>query len=309
MNKLNLFLLLIIIAFVGCKKSTNIYAKNASNKELSDENISIESENDKALANAEGIWHFEKAAQYGGFISGKDYYYTKEALDTIYKNITFKISDYNIAFSNGCIAGFSIKKVDISTFFAGKLVNNSEDTYPSNEEIKDFYKKEFNIIMKDTITMFSISSCKYPFNRLLIFPDKIIIIESGVCNFSFVKEANNKDKEYVNEKVRENDVLCNKIEGTMNSGESCTYYGKTIKQVYPIILNKYKDESKHLKRVLPANNIEYKSNVDEENVQIAYNFKSQNKLLIELSYEGGVTEIELYEEKGNTMSKIIYNAD
>ena len=157
-------------------------------------------------------------------------------------------------------------------------------------------------------------------NKLNLFLFLIIIVFVGckqntnnkaesVSNENFFNDEIIIEKEFDSEKVEENDEICNKFEENMSGGESCIFYGKTIKQAYQIILNKYNEESKHLKKVLPASNIEYKSNVNEENVQITYNYENKSNLFIELSYDGRITEIELREENGNTLSKITYNAD
>jgi len=156
--------------------------------------------------------------------------------------------------------------------------------------------------MGDTLILLDIGFCKYPFSRLLVFTNKIIMIESGVCNFSFVKEEENNNSEQPDER-------CSTFTGTMSSRDQCTYKGKTMEQVYQIILNKNPHESKHLKNSLPPNNIKYNSNVDNEGVQISYEYENKNKLLIELFYEGGITVIEIQEKNGYTVSKITYNAD
>jgi len=76
-----------------------------------------------------------------------------------------------------------------------------------------------------------------------------------------------------------------------------------MEQVYQIILSKYTNESKHLKKTLPPSNLEYKSNVDNERVQITYTYKSKKNLFIQLFYEGGITDIEIHEEDSRTVSK------
>lgn len=137
-----LFILLPVFFYSGCKRNANANISNASlpdsdsiMQDAAEENIYKIYAN--LLDSANGVWHFEKAAAYGGITPNEDSYYTKESLDSIYKNITFEISDYFISYNNGCSSDFSLEADDIGIFFSGKLLNNFRDPNPSKRVILD----------------------------------------------------------------------------------------------------------------------------------------------------------------------------
>lgn len=88
-----------------------------------------------------------------------------------------------------------------------------------------------------------------------------------------------------------------------------TYKGKTLKEVYDIIVRNECRFNYHLREKLPSGNTDYKSDERDENVEVAYRFKTRKHLSIELNYPGGVTTVEIAESPGKTVSKITYSAD
>lgn len=88
-----------------------------------------------------------------------------------------------------------------------------------------------------------------------------------------------------------------------------TYKGKTLKEVYDIIVRNECRFNYHLREKLPSGNTDYKSDERDENVEVTYRFKTRKHLSIELNYPGGVTTVEIAELPGKTVSKITYSAD
>jgi len=90
-----------------------------------------------------------------------------------------------------------------------------------------------------------------------------------------------------------------------SSIEECTFPKANLRQVYNIV----KKMDPNLKAELPLTDIEYQSNEEGGFPNVEYKYKSKKHLLIELFYAGGVTYIEIIENKGYTQSKITYSSD
>jgi hypothetical protein len=159
---------------------------------------------------------------------------------------------------------------------------------------------------------------------------KIIIILSAIallgCNQMSAKQAENTAVAAVSQtdtavnmqplgKLADEDKICNEYEeddGYTHISE-CTFKNKNLQQVYDIA----KDADEHLKQELPATDIQYAVPVEGEaaegfslpEIEIIYKYKNQKHLLIEISYPGGETTIEIVENKNSTISKITYSAD
>lgn len=101
---------------------------------------------------------------------------------------------------------------------------------------------------------------------------------------------------------------CKEITGEMMSGEECTISSHSLEDVYQEIINKslVRDSEFLLKR-LPKINTSEKVNKNGI-VEISYKI-NKNSVIIEMLYEGGVTDIELYKQNQSVKRKIVYNAD
>ncbi len=134
--------------------------------------------------NHDGIWKFEKAALIGGYKSGTDYYYNQAQLDTLHKNLVIEIKDGKITFGSKCTSAIIETQLPADDFFAGKAAKNT-----SASDIESFFKKDFNVNLKEEITLLE-AKCAYPFNKILAFPDRLILVEYGAFYFSFKKVKN-----------------------------------------------------------------------------------------------------------------------
>jgi len=88
--------------------------------------------------------------------------------------------------------------------------------------------------------------------------------------------------------------------------QECVFPGAKLQQVYDII----KKADPNLKIELPIADLEYACRSTGSGCKsVTYKYKSKKQLYIELSYEGGVTSIEITEGADNTQAKITFSAD
>jgi hypothetical protein len=88
--------------------------------------------------------------------------------------------------------------------------------------------------------------------------------------------------------------------------QECVFPSAKLQQVYDIV----KKTDPNLKIELPAENLEYSClSTGSGCKNVSYQHKSKTQLHIELSYEGGMTSVEIIEGKDNTQAKITYSAD
>lgn len=103
-------------------------------------------------------------------------------------------------------------------------------------------------------------------------------------------------------------VSCKDFEVEMGKGTECRYAGQQAPDVYKRLLGDYRDEAAHLLPALPTADTSYGSNANGEHVSVTYSI-SKSKSAISLSYEGGVTEMELSQDNDGTTTRVAYNAD
>ena len=88
--------------------------------------------------------------------------------------------------------------------------------------------------------------------------------------------------------------------------QDCVFPNAKLPQVYDIV----KKTDPNLKITLPAENLEYSCRPTGSGCKnVNYQYKSKTQLYIELSYDGGLTSVEIIEGGGNTQAKITYSAD
>jgi hypothetical protein len=88
--------------------------------------------------------------------------------------------------------------------------------------------------------------------------------------------------------------------------QDCVFPGAKLQQVYDII----KKADPNLKMELPGANLEYACRSTGSGCKsVNYQYKSKKQLYVELSYDGGVTSIDITEGADNTQAKITYSAD
>lgn len=101
---------------------------------------------------------------------------------------------------------------------------------------------------------------------------------------------------------------CKELTGEMMSGEECIISSNSLEDVYQEIINQsLVRDSEFLLKKLPKTNTSEKVNKNGI-VEISYKI-NKNSVIIEMLYEGGVTDIELYNQNQSVRRKIVYNAD
>jgi len=120
------------------------------------------------------------------------------------------------------------------------------------------------------------------------------------------------EKGYVgNDTVTANDwknVNCKwqSLDDGYTTRQECVFPDAKLKQVYDIV----KKADPNLKIELPAANLEYScGSTDSGCKRVNYQYKSPKQLFVELTYNGGLTTVEIIEGKDNTQAKITYFAD
>lgn len=126
--------------------------------------------------------------------------------------------------------------------------------------------------------------------------------------YDFRKSCGLKAKAVENQKNNLAKNNCREIKGDMLSGEECSISSKSLDEVYKDIIDKsLVRDSEFLLKKLPKINTSEKINKNGI-VEISYKI-SQNSVIIEMLYEGGVTDIELNKQNQTVKRKIVYNAD
>lgn len=114
-----------------------------------------------------------------------------------------------------------------------------------------------------------------------------------------------KSEKSVNNISRTN---CKEITGEMLSGEECIISSNSLDAVYSEIIEKsLVRDSEFLLKKLPKSNTSEKINKNGI-VEISYRV-NKNSVIIEMLYEGGITDVELYKQNQSVKRKIVYNAD
>lgn len=114
-----------------------------------------------------------------------------------------------------------------------------------------------------------------------------------------------KSVKSVNDNLKTN---CKEITGEMLSGEECIISTNSLDAVYNEIVEKsLVRDSEFLLKKLPKINTSQKINKNGI-VEISYKV-SKNSVIIEMFYEGGITDVELYRQDQSVKRKIVYNAD
>lgn len=142
-----------------------------------------------------------------------------------------------------------------------------------------------------------------PEDPMVLSFDKNILKESEYRNICGLSEKELQNKVFVKA-----DVLCKEIKGTMLRGEECLISGASLEQVYEEMVQKslVKDAQFLLKKnpkIATTQKINKNGIID-----IKY-MPGNNKIDIEMFYEGGITDIHLVKKGQNVKRQIIYNLD
>lgn len=294
--KKNVFAVLLIlfsVTFISCSES-----RDGSKNKISDSLLQSKINRNELLISSshnEEIneeWLFEKTGVLGGYVEGESYYYSKSQLDTLHQNLTIVISGNDIHFKSKCVSKYKIGKEDLKSFIISKI---SEDK--TVNDVKDDLKKNVNVTLGDSIIIYQ-TDCEYPYHRLIVFPNKILLLEFGVFYTVFSKKESSKI-------IDSNNVKCKDIQVDMGSGEVCLFEDMTLENVYNVFISsKEFSPINILEKDIPETNIIL--NVNKNGIgSIKYNWESPKKLIITISYDGGTKEI-YFEEKHDAIERTIY---
>jgi hypothetical protein len=154
--------------------------------------------------------------------------------------------------------------------------------------------------------------------------------DSSVNNSDSAAEASNAEKERADRRARFDSTLVGHDDGyvtkdsitasdwknvnckwqSLDNGyttrQECVFPGAKIQQVYDII----KKADPNLKMGLPIADLEYVCRSTGSGCKsVNYKYKSKKQLYVEISYDGGVTSIDITEGADNTQAKITFSAD
>ncbi|MBS7231167.1 hypothetical protein KHA90_09025 [Flavobacterium psychroterrae] len=134
----------------------------------------------------------------------------------------------------------------------------------------------------------------YNFNNLENIYKACNISKKEIASKSKIDSTENKD--------------CKEIVVEMGSGQECIIRNSTLEKVYAdIIKNKEVTDSKYFLNSIPTSNKVVEINKDGL-IDIEYTIK-KDKIEIVMSYDGGVTEVNIEKSNNNVVKKIVYNAD
>lgn len=120
----------------------------------------------------------------------------------------------------------------------------------------------------------------WPYTCWLVFPGKLVAATRNNFYVSFTPT----DKVFAQpSETDEYGGVC--FERLIEMGQiiRCTYAGKNLAQAYELARQKYPQEAKHMRPALPANSLEYQSNVDEEDVFMVYRYNKEHTALADYS--------------------------
>ncbi|TGN22993.1 hypothetical protein [Empedobacter tilapiae] len=114
---------------------------------------------------------------------------------------------------------------------------------------------------------------------------------------SLDQEIISKNQQQENNNSVNNKIACEKEEGNLESGFTTNcIISKKLNEAYIFFIKESKiNEVQYLKTILPKSNMKY----NIQNVDLSYNFEN-DKLQINLSFEGGESEIIFLENENKT---------
>ena len=181
-----------------------------------------------------------------------------------------------------------------------KPVTETENIYKVCYRSSDFRGEHTNCI---TLSLVKING-KYLINDI-----EGLSSENEQKKESSIETTENKELSEKENFVTESDweyVKCRKYQEDdgYTQIQECVFPNANMQQVYDIIKKKVSD----LKAELPTNDLKY-GDLENGDVIVTYTYKEPKYLQVELSYNGGVTTVEIIEKENVTQSKITYSAD
>jgi len=142
-----------------------------------------------------------------------------------------------------------------------------------------------------------------PEDPIVLSFDKNILKSNNYRNICGLSEKKSQKESSVTANVN-----CKEIKGTMLQGEECIISGASLEKVYEEMVQKsLVRDAQFLVKKLPK--IATTQKIDKNGI-IDIKYKpGNNKIDIEMFYEGGITEIQLVKQGHNVKRKIVYNLD
>jgi hypothetical protein len=142
-------------------------------------------------------------------------------------------------------------------------------------------------------------------------PEDPIVLSSDeniLKKYNYRKICGLTEKDSQTKTVLKSSIECQEIKGVMMKGEECLIRNISLEDAYDEIIKKsLVTDAEFLLKKLPAGN--YSQKIGKKGiVEITYRL-SQNKIDIEMLYEGGITEIHMMKKDQNVKRQIIYNFD
>ena len=111
------------------------------------------------------------------------------------------------------------------------------------------------------------------------------------------------------EQTNSDTSTCRNVDSEMGAGEECFLKNTTIQNEYHNLIKENKIDGIHnLSDSLSKENKAFEIN-DEGLISAELSWEGKDKLIITLSYDGGVTEIDLTQNGKNLKRAIYYSAD
>lgn len=206
--------------------------------------------------------------------------FSRDQVENEFKNKIISL-DKNILTYSNCFSEIRQKTSKAINYFNGK----------QNVEIYNQILSEVNLKLDDEINsvelLYPENNCNLPSEQFILLHDKLFFVFEGYI-ILFDKSKKEENTNSVNNKI-----VCEKEEGNLESGFTTNcIISKKLNEAYIFFIKESKiNEVQYLKTILPKSNIKYVI----QNVDVSYNFE-KNKLQINLSFDGGESENNLFRE-------------
>lgn len=243
------------------------------------------------LRDLTGIWIYEKCDVYGGYINGYGTDIPQKELQETFQDVVIEFYRNFICLNqNGMDYEFHAMDYepevwDIESFFASKL---EEQETP--QQIRTWFKETFGTTINDQFLVYNLPGQEYPYNRLIICPEKILMFTYGAWYASFTPSGK---KEFTGDNQHR------QYAAEMEFYDVWYYENKSIEDIYILLLPEHPVLEKHM----PLTNLY----IEGEEYDVEYNWHENKKLIINALYDGGTTSYEFKQDLKGTELTIFYS--
>lgn len=251
-----------------------------------------------------GSWIFEKAYAYDNWRENATrwQHITPDELAEYMQEVYLEIDDYFYV-RDVCESGYVRISEQAVKFFGDRLGPDVD-----MQKIRVWFKDCFGVELGDSVDVVLLDWDMPPYHYWMVFPDKLILSAYEDYFASFTPTT----KIFTTTQPDDFGGVCSERVISMGEVITCTYADKTVAGAYALVRTKFPTEAKHMRGALPPSNLEYHSDVDDEDVYMEYIYnENYGNILVLLGYPGGVTTFSLQpEENGKAVEvKAIYSAD